>query len=250
MQLKPVHFLFTYFILTFSASARAQNVGPSTGPLYVGLIGGANYSNISKVDKIIISEPYFINYNLKNEYVYGEEGGVFFDYKLDADHWSLNGEVVYSAQGTTLSFSNSQDFNYTMKFNYQFVNIQPKIDYYILTSSSTTNYTSFHVGLGLKFGYNTAPYNIVYTSSGTGKLPAFGTDLEQQQQLRNVLYGENNLGFVVATGFQFSSFEIELRAFRGLKNIVEVQPNSYNFIQQDNHNNTFEGVLKYYINLK
>ena len=54
---------------------------------------------------------------------------------------------------------------------------------------------------GPQIGINLSPENIVYTSGGPGKLPAFGTDLQQQQQIRNVLKGKNNFGINFHLGY-------------------------------------------------
>ncbi|WP_295795222.1 outer membrane beta-barrel protein [Mucilaginibacter sp.] len=235
-------FLCVVGLLLSCTTARAQ---PN---VYTGFIGGYSSSIINNVDGIIISEPYFINginYRLTNKHVPGFDLGGFISYELnqeadDVANFFIDFEVRYSGNGTELNFSNSQDYFYKMKFNYQYANSALIV---------TGKYNRIFAGLGGQFGLNTAPHNIVYTSSGKGKLDAFGTDIEQQQQLRNVLYGKSNFGLIGRLGLRIiPQLDIEARYNYGLKNIIEVQPNSYNFIQKQNHANSVELLVKYYLN--
>lgn len=90
-------------------------------------------------------------------------------------------------------------------------------------------------------GINVAPRDIVYNSWGTGVLPAFGTDLEQQQQLRNVLLGKNNFGLAVDLGYTIGSLvKLGARYYWSATNAVETEANSYNFIAVKNTNTVYE----------
>lgn len=90
-------------------------------------------------------------------------------------------------------------------------------------------------------GINVAPRDIVYNSWETGVLPAFGTDLEQQQQLRNVLLGKNNFGLAVDLGYTIGSLvKLGARYYWSATNAVETEANSYNFIAVKNTNTVYE----------
>ena len=85
---------------------------------------GANYSKISNLSTIILSEPYFINYTIKEASRIGWHLGIFYEYKLEDERLGFDSEIMYSAQGGDVEFNNyDKDFNYKMQFAYQYINI-------------------------------------------------------------------------------------------------------------------------------
>lgn len=71
--------------------------------------------------------------------------------------------------------------------------------------------------------------------------PAFGTDLEQQQQLRNVLLGRNNFGLAVDVAYNIGTLiKVGARYYYSATNAVETEANSYNFIAAKNTNTVYE----------
>jgi hypothetical protein len=121
-----------------------------------------------------------------------------------------------------------------MAFAYQYVNIVGLTKWFPFAGQ-----VSF--GAGPYLGINVAPRDIVYTSWGKGKLPAFGTDLEQQQQLRNVLMGKNNFGLAIDVAYNIGSLvKVGARYYWSATNAVETEANSYNFIAAKNVNTVIE----------
>ena len=200
-----------------------------------GFKAGANYSKVSNLSTIILSEPYFLNYSIKETGRYGWHLGIFYDYRLENSRLGFQSEIMYSKQGGNVVFNNyEKDFNYKMEFAYQYMNIVGLAKWYPFESK-------FSVGAGPFLGINVATRNIKYTSWGKGRDPAFGTDLEQQQQLRNVLLGKNNFGLAVDLGFDVNSLvKIGGRYYWSSTNTVETQANSYNFIAAKNTNTVWE----------
>jgi hypothetical protein len=200
-----------------------------------GFKAGANYSQVSNLSTIILSEPYFINYKIKEQGRYGWHLGIYYEYKLENNKVGFQSEIMYSKQGGNVLFNNyEKDFNYKMEFAYQYVNIVGLTKWFPFAGR-----VSF--GAGPYLGINVAPRDIVYTSWGKGKLPAFGTDLEQQQQLRNVLMGKNNFGLAIDVAYNIGSLvKVGARYYWSATNTVETQANSYNFIAAKNVNTVIE----------
>lgn len=212
-----------------------------------GIKAGATRSQISGLETTILSEPYYLNYTLKGKARYGWAAGGFVDYNPDGTKFVLGADFLYSQQGSDLDFNNSaQDFYYKMQFKYQYVNITPQVKFYPWADDERDPIYGFNVGLGVQLGFNVANEDIIYKSGGPGYLPAFGSDLEQQQQLRNVLKGKFNFGPTFSLGYKFASgFMIDARAFVGVTDVVETQSNSYNFIENKNTNLAFQLTLGY-----
>jgi hypothetical protein len=215
--------LFSFFL---SANAQIRAFG---------IKAGANRSEISNLSSIILSEPYFINYSIKESGRYGWHLGIFYEYKLENELLGFQSEIAYSKQGGNVEFSNyEKDFNYKMEFAYQYMNIVELVKWFPWHGPVS-------LGAGPFLGINVAPHNIKYTSWGDGKETAFGTDLQQQQQLRNVLTGKNNFGLALDLGFDLNNVvKIGGRYYWSTTNTVETQANSYNFISIKNANTVWE----------
>jgi hypothetical protein len=200
-----------------------------------GFKAGANYSQVSNLSTIILSEPYFLNYKIKEKGRYGWHLGVYYEYKLENKKVGFQSEIMYTRQGGDVLFNNyEKDFNYKMEFAYQYVNLVGLAKWFPFAGRVS-------LGAGPFLGINVAPRDILYTSWGNGKLPAFGTDLEQQQQLRNVLMGKNNFGLAVDAAVDIGSLlKVGVRYYWSATNTVETEANSYNFIAAKNTNTVYE----------
>lgn len=55
-----------------------------------GFKAGANYSNVSNLSTIILSEPYFLNYSIREAGRYGWHLGIYYEYKLESKKWDFN----------------------------------------------------------------------------------------------------------------------------------------------------------------
>jgi hypothetical protein len=200
-----------------------------------GFKGGANYSKVTNLSTIILSEPYFINYSISESGRTGWHLGIFYEYKFEDAPLGFQSEIQYSRQGGNVDFSNHEkDFNYKMEFAYQYLNIVGLAKWF-------PGQGKFSFGAGPFLGINVASRNIKYKSWGAGKEEAFGTDLQQQQQLQNVLRGKNNFGLAVDVGFDLNKYiKFGARYYLSATNTVETQANSYNFITAKNNNSVIE----------
>ncbi|MDX2069121.1 MAG: outer membrane beta-barrel protein [Haliscomenobacter sp.] len=234
-------FKLLIFFSLFTDCAHAQTFDG----VRVSIKGGALYSGINDLQTTILSEPFFLNYSLNGEKKIGYTGGLGVNWELKNSIASLNLDILYAQQGSDLLFNNlEKDFNYKMQFNYRYLNFPLMIKVYPFEKVHDGLH-GFNVGAGPQFGLNLSPENIIYTSDGPGKLPAFGTDLEQQQQLRNVLKGQNNFGLNFHLGYDFggAGLNLEFQYHHGLSDIVQTEANAYNFIENKNTNNTFQFTL-------
>lgn len=207
--------------------------------------GGALYSGINDLETTILSEPFFVNYSLKNEKKIGYTGGLGINWELKKSIASLNLDILYAQQGSDLDFNNMEkDFNYKIQFNYRYLKFPLMVKVYPF-EKVYDGLHGFNIGVGPQLGLNLTPDRIIYTSDGPGKLPAFGSDLEQQQQLRNVLKGKNNFGVNFHLGYDFvgAGLNLELQYHYGLTDIVQTEANAFNFIENRNTNNTIQFTL-------
>ena len=213
----------------------------------ISIKGGALYSGTNNLESTILSEPFFTNYTLNNKKKLGFTGGLGINWELKNSVASINLDILYAQQGSDLLFNNTQkDFNYKMQFNYRYLNFPLMLKVYPFEKVHDGLH-GINVGAGPRFGLNLTPGNIIYTSDGPGKLPAFGSDLEQQQQLRNVLKGKNNFGVNFHLGYDFvgAGLNLEFQYYYGLTDIVQTEANAYNFIENKNTNTTIQFNLSW-----
>ncbi len=213
----------------------------------ISLKGGILNSTIKGLETTVLSEPFFLNYTLSNKKVTGFTGGFGINYEIKNSIASINLDVLYAQQGTELLFNNTEkNFNYRMQFNYSYINFPILLKLYPFEKSQDGLH-GINVGVGPQIGINLSPENIVYTSGGPGKLPAFGTDLQQQQQIRNVLKGKNNFGINFHLGYDFRGrgFNVDLQYHYGLTDVVRTEANAYNFIENKNTNQVIRLCLSW-----
>ena len=235
--------LLLLIVLCFCKNRQA--CAQSFDGVRISLKAGAGYSMMDNLQTTILSEPYFTNYSLTGKKVSGFTGGIGINSEIKNSVFALNLDVLYSQEGSELNFNNTaKDFNYRMQFKYRYINLPLLLKAYPFDRTHDGLH-GINLGVGPQLGFNIAPENIIYTSGGTGKLPAFGTDLEQQQQISNVLKGKNNFGVLFHAGYDIPNIGLNI-AFSyllGLSDGVETLPNAYNFIENKNTNKTLQVTL-------
>ncbi|SFM90234.1 Outer membrane protein beta-barrel domain-containing protein [Chitinophaga sp. YR627] len=223
--------------------------------LIYGLQFGANYSYADDITTTIIPEPYFTDYKARNKWLPGINVGGFVNLRgTEAPAIAGHAEVSFSTQGGKMIFYNNQtDFNYELKFISASITTDLLVKFYP-GENGQNNWKNFNIGTGVEINAVTSHDNIKYKSWNS--LEAFGSDLEQQRQLRNVLKARTSYGIVVNIGYECSNttsiFHIpfpvtfDFRYVLGLRDVLETYPNSYNFIDNYNNGHCFQFKLGYF----
>jgi hypothetical protein len=255
MHTRIQYHLCLLLAMPFLLNAQYKSTGflARDGYSMYGLKAGATLSGISNLQTTILSEPYFLNYTLNAQKRYGWTAGIFYNYRFQNPFISIETDLGYAQEGSDIVFNNlEKDFNYRMQFKYQYINLAGILKFYPWgdrfdneMATERNGIAGFYVGAGPQAGFNVAAQNIVYTSGGKGRLAAFGSDLDQQQQLRNVLKGKTNFGFSFGLGYEFSALKLSVDAkyFLGLTDVTGTQSNQYNFIENKNTSSCFMLVL-------
>lgn len=242
---EPLVQVCLYFLLVLGCLFPTLSHAQTSDGLRISLKGGALYSGINDLETTLLSEPFFLNYSLNKQKRLGFTGGLGINWELKNSIASLNLDILFAQQGSELVFNNwEKDFNYTLKFNYRYLNLPLLLKVYPFEKVHDGLH-GLNIGVGPQLGLNLTPNNLIYTSGGAGKLPAFGSDLEQQQQLQNVLKGKSNLGLNLQLGYEFVNvgINLELRYHYGLTDVVHTETNAYNFIENKNPNNAIQFTL-------
>ena len=216
--------------------------------LKFGLTGGAGVGKLSGLESTIISEPYFVDYSLRQTRKVGWQAGAFIHYEIDDLPLAIYSEFSFSRQGTNLHFLNEQtNFSYDMIFNYDYANVLAMLRAYPFKPTNASDDKSLpglYLGIGLHTGFIVCD-RILYKSQNG--LPEFGEDSYQSQQLERVLKGKTDFGVTAEIGYMFpdSRWDIGVLGHYSFTDVVEAMPNSYNFIENSNKNMFLQVVLKF-----
>ncbi len=215
-------------------------------PVVLGFKTGIGMSTIREIPAMIIPEPFFINYNIEDKDkkipVYSWLPiGAFIEYgDLSNQQFVLGLDFLYSRQYGKFSFVNyEKDFQYDMDFKYDYLNSSLYVKWHPWASENIGNkLENIGFAVGYQFGYNLTPDGLFYDSKGTS-LPAFGTDAQQEQQLRNVIIGKNNQSLVLGVSFFNNrvryegesglNYFFDGKVLLGFSDVIETRANSYNF---------------------
>ena len=241
-------------MLTCFSNLKSQTTSGSMSEehrqeLLFGVQGAVNKGYITDFEKTIIPESFFINYSAENKKIIRGGGGFFINWKPSVN-WEcpwlgFQAELGYSLQGTKMQFNNYQtDFNYEIKALYNYANIGLISKFYPIQSPI---FDRVSLGLGVQLSVITNKQNLFYKSGGTGYQPAFGSDSEQQRQLRDVIRGITSFNFIFNLSYEFDQENIpiilDFRHVSGSGDAIEVYPNSYNFANNPNRISYWEFKL-------
>lgn len=225
-----------------------------------GIQGYFHWSRIENLQTTIIPESFFQNYDAKTTTVKNWGGGLFVNYRhtnsSSVSHFGLQLEAGYSPQGGKMTFENKEkNFRYDMDFKYRYISTGLLIKYYPFDYDAALEWAQgFNLAFGAQANFPLKSDDIYYKADGPGyDRTVFGSDLEQQQQLRNVLKSKPTTGLVFSAGFEIPTesllgfnIGIEGRYVHGLDDAVETLPNSYNFIENYNNNSLKQIRLSFF----
>jgi hypothetical protein len=206
--------------------AQRDQGGRFAEGFYWGFKGGITAAQIDDIQTTLIDPIYPVEtYSTEPDYRLGGTGSFFIDYRHSSDSYIVGRiELGYTMQGSRFRYTDIEDLQYEIGFNYDFltiaplikVNIPPKVPYFIA---------------GVQFGVNLTGETLSYTSNDEGVV-----DLQIQESLREVLKGRPNTALTVGLGLELtrSGLYIEGRYTHGLTDVIETQANSFLFIENKN----------------
>jgi hypothetical protein len=229
--------LFIVLLTIFRIEAQPDKNRDNTDYLKVGFKAGANYSNITDLSKVLVSESYYTGYTFENSGIPSFTGGLYLNYKFNESISAIYFEISYSMLGNKLQYSDVNNLNYDLTIKYNFINLDLWYKAYL--------YNGLHLGIGTRLGLNLTPGGLYYTSNGED---LFGPDIRIQQQMRDVLKGRTNFCLGLSTGYEFSfGLSIDLRYYQGLNDVMETEVNNFHFIENKNSSRIFQITIGYAI---
>lgn len=204
---------------------------------FYGFSAGATYTSISDIETTLI-RPVFdqSTYNTSISSKLGAYAGFFIFHRFHNSSFAVQPEVSYAMYGGDFNYSDIEELDYTLSFNYQYFNLG------VLMKVYPTG--GFFFSLGPQVGINIANSNLSYVSN----MPELGPDLQIEQSLKEVLKGKTDFSIMAGFGYDFEfGLVLEARYKLGLADVIETQSNGFNFIENDNFSRGFQFTIGYAI---
>jgi hypothetical protein len=202
-----------------------------------GIKAGANYSKVTAIDRVLVSESYYTGYTFNTKYAWGATAGLYINYKLEGSISAIYSEISYNRLGSTLEYSDINAFEYNIDLRYDLITWELCYKAYITPW--------LPLSIGPRLGFNTSPDALFYSSNGQA---IYGPDIRVQQDMRDVLKGKSEFSIGVGFGIELTNgISFDLRYYHGLSDVMETYVNNYNFIEVKNASRGFQVKLGYVI---
>jgi hypothetical protein len=232
---KTLLLVIALFVVARIEAQSGQN--KNNNFLQVGIKAGADYTKITDLSKVLVSESYYTGYTFENSGLLGFTGGIYVNYKLGESISAIYAEISYAQVGNKLHYSDIDGLIYDFLLKYHYLNLELWYKVYLLKG--------LHVGMGPRIGLNLTPGDLFYTSNGE---LLYGPDIRIQQQMRDVLKGRTNFSLGVSLGYEFSNgLSIDARYYYGVSDIMETEVNNFHFIENTNSSRVLQITIGYAI---
>lgn len=221
------------------ALGLAANLGaqPEQDVWFYGFKAGITQHRINNIDITIIPDV-FSEETYQTEHLprLGFAGGLVFYHRFYKSRFAVQPEILFASRGGDFHYTDVRDLDYTVSFNYQYVNLGALAKVYPAGG--------LHFGLGAQVAFNVSEDKLTYTSN----MPELGPDLQIQQSLREVLVGSNDINLLGQVGYDFHfGLMVEARYVLGLSDVIETRANGFNFIENVNRGSGFQVTLGWLI---
>lgn len=219
--------ILTICFCLYSLCAFAQ---PMDDEYFYGFKAGATYNSISNISTTLIPSIFpKETYSTTNSRQVGFIGGLFFYHRFRNSRIAIQPEVLYAQEGAKFDYTDINDLNYSIDFNYQYLKLATYFKVY--------SYAGITFSIGPQVALNIGDGKLNYASN----MPDLGPDLIITQSLREVLKARPNFTISVGGGYDFDfGLSLEARFNLGLKDVLETQANGYDFIENENRTTGFQ----------
>jgi hypothetical protein len=216
---------------SFFNAAHAQN---ETNITY-GLKLGGIYSKISNLPESIKGrDNTFDNSVMESKGGYGIEGGFFLNCKLYDTRVAIQPELLFRQSSQTVNYHDTTGKEFELGLNYSYLQIGALYKVY--------PYEGLNLGFGAFYGISLSPNNITYKSNEAGGM----YDVATRQFYQDGLDGKDDFSLCFAVGYELQeSIHFDLRYYLGVKDIVNSNSSSFQFIENQNKSSTFCFSLGY-----
>lgn len=210
---------------------------PDDDTWHYGFKAGVTRHQINGISTTIIPEVFpEETYTTSLNPQLGFAGGIVVYHRFYKSRFAIQPEILFASRGGDFQYTDVQDLEYNIGFNYQYVSLGTIVKLYPTGG--------LHFGVGAQAAFNVATDNLRYESN----MPELGPDLQIQQSLREVLVGSNDLNLLFQAGLDLPfGLMVEARYVLGLSDVLETRANGFNFIESSNRSSGLQLTLGWLI---
>jgi hypothetical protein len=219
------------FCFFFNVALYAQN---DTNITY-GLKLGGIYSKISNLPESIKGrDNTFDSSVLESKGGYGIEGGFFLNCKLYETRVAIQPEILFRQSSQTVEYQDTTGKEFELGLNYSYLQIGALYKVY--------PYEGLNLGFGAFYGISLSPNNITYKSNEAGGM----YDVATRQFYQDGLDGKDDFSLCFAVGYELhQSIHFDLRYYLGVKDVMNSNSSSFQFIENQNKSGVFSFSIAY-----
>lgn len=228
-------------LLLVNANLFAQET-----PFSLGIcLGGGMSVNIG-IDKILVPEDYYSNYNFKDKWQLTPIVGIFAQYHVDGSIIGIEGGFNYWQKASQLVYNDTKELNYKVTPRYNYIGVSALLKMYPWRKG-------FNISIGGRAGANLNGKGISYESNQEESKFAnyhFATVDETERLMREKLTGQPDIAVGGGLGYEIGKhWNIDLRYFYGLNSTIKTERNDYNWAEYSTHGQNIELSISYLFKL-
>ncbi len=223
------------FLIIFSYSFNVAVYSQNETNITYGLKFGVLQSKITNLPESINGrDNSFNNSVIKSEGRYGLEGGFFLNFKLYDTRVAIQPEILFRQAGEKIKYHDTVGKEFELGLHYSYLQIGALYKVY--------PYEGLNLGFGAFYGISLSPNNITYTSNEARGM----YDVATRQFYQDGLDGADDFSICFALGYELhKSIHFDFRYYLGVKDVVNSNPSSFQFIENQNRSGVFCFSLGY-----
>lgn len=204
----------------------------------VGVRAGAGLSKVAEIPKMLVSEGYYSGYSFTDDFRPSITANIYLSYKIPQSPIGIEGRIVYDAMNARTTYSDIENFTYTVDVKFQTIGASAHIKGYA--------YKGLYLSAGIGYGWNLTSDIFSYSSNsseidwGDSYVPS---DEETAEEFSEAFSGNGSVYLPLALGYEFPlGLNVEAFYRKGLNDVIATRTNRHDFGDTDNRINSF-GLL-------
>ena len=222
------------------------NLFAQEAPFKLGVRLGGGMSVNTGMDKILVPEDYYSNYNFKDKGQFTPTVGVFAQYHVDGSIIGIEGGFSYWQKASQLVYNDNKELNYKVTPRYNYIGVSALLKIYPWRKG-------FNISIGGRAGANLNGKGISYESNQEDSKFAnyhFATVAETERLMKEKLTGQPDIAVGGGFGYEIGNqWALDLRYFHGLNSTIKTERNDYNWAEHSTHGQNIELSISYLFKL-
>ena len=222
------------------------NLAAQVSPVRLGVRLGGGMSVNKGINKILVPEDYYSNYNFKDKWQLTPTVGVFAQYHVTGSIIGVEGGFNYWQKASRLVYNDNKGLDYKVTPRYNYIGVSALLKIYPWRKG-------FNISIGGRAGANLNGKGISYGSNQEDSKFAnyhFATVAETERLMKEKLTGQPDIALGGGFGYEMGAhWAVDFRYFYGVNPTIKTETNDYNWAEHSTHSQNIELCVSYLFNL-